>query len=161
MTLIVFVIIVRLRPVAKAPGFIPRLFALAGTCMPSFMTLLPRNPDSLPINVASLLLVALGFGLAVYAFTHLNRSASIMAEARRLVTSGPYRLVRHPVYLFEEIGIIGLALPYASIWAVLWLVVHMGFQLQRMKNEERVLSSAFPEYDDYARGTRRLIPGLY
>jgi len=161
LTLIVFVIIVRLRPVAKAPGLIPRVFALAGTCMPSFMTLLPRNPDSLPINVASLLLVALGFGLAVYGFTHLNRSASIMAEARRLVTSGPYRLVRHPVYLFEEIGIIGLALPYASIWAVLWLVLHMAFQLQRMKNEEAVLSGAFPEYDDYARVTRRLIPGLY
>ncbi|HUL06349.1 MAG TPA: isoprenylcysteine carboxylmethyltransferase family protein [Candidatus Acidoferrum sp.] len=161
LTLIVFVIIVRLRPVAKAPGLVPRVFALAGTCMPSFMTLLPRNPDSLAINVASLLLVAVGFGLAVYGFMHLNRSASIMAEARRLVTSGPYRLVRHPVYLFEEIGIIGLALPYVSIWAVLWLVLHMACQIQRMNNEERVLRGAFPEYDDFARRTKRLIPGLY
>src|SRR5262249_30711345 len=40
LTLIVFVIIVRLRPVAKSSGIVPRLFALAGTCMPSFMTLL-------------------------------------------------------------------------------------------------------------------------
>jgi protein-S-isoprenylcysteine O-methyltransferase Ste14 len=43
----------------------------------------------------------------------------------------------------------------------LWLLVHVGCQLQRMKNEERVLSGAFPEYDDYARRTARVIPGLY
>jgi protein-S-isoprenylcysteine O-methyltransferase Ste14 len=161
LSLIVLVIIVRLRPVAKASGVLPRLFALAGTCMPSFMTLLPRNPDSVPVNIASLALLAIGSALAVYAFSYLNRSASIMPEARRLVTGGPYRLLRHPVYLFEEIGVIGLALPYASVWAILWLVVHLGFQFQRMKNEERVLRGAFPEYDDYARHTARLIPGLY
>ncbi len=161
LSLIVFVIIVRLRPVAKSSGVAPRLVALAGTCMPSFMTLLPRNPDSLPVNIASLLLIAIGFGLAVYAFSHLNRSVSIMPEARRLVTGGPYRFLRHPVYLFEEIGVIGLALPFASLWALPWLLIHLGFQLQRMKNEERVLSGAFPEYEDYARRTARVIPGLY
>jgi protein-S-isoprenylcysteine O-methyltransferase Ste14 len=161
LSLIVVVIIVRLRPVAKSAGLVPRIFAVAGTCMPSSMILLPRNPDSLAINIAALLLVAIGFGFAVYGFMHLNRSASIMPEARRLVTSGPYRLVRHPVYLFEEIGIIGLALPYFSIWAVLWLVLHMACQIQRMNNEERVLRGAFPEYDDFARRTKRLIPGLY
>jgi len=161
LTLIAFVIIVRLRPVAKSAGIAPRLVALVGTCMPSFMTLLPRHPDSLAVNIASLLLIAIGFALAVYAFSHLNRSASIMPEARRLVTGGPYRWLRHPVYLFEEIGVIGLALPFASIWALLWLLVHAACQLQRMKNEERVLRGAFREYDDYARRTARVIPGLY
>jgi protein-S-isoprenylcysteine O-methyltransferase Ste14 len=159
LTLIVFVIIVRLRPVAKSAGIAPRVIALVGTCMPSFMTLLPRNPDSLAVNTASLLLIAIA--LAVYAFSYLNRSASIMPEARRLVTGGPYRWLRHPVYLFEEIGVIGLALPFASGWAVLWLLVHLACQLQRMQNEERVLRGAFPEYDDYARRTARVIPGLY
>ncbi len=161
LTLIVFVIIVRLRRVAKSSGIVPRLFALAGTCMPSFMTLLPRNSDSLVVNIASLLLIAIGFGLAVYAFSHLNRSTSIMPEARRLVTGGPYRFLRHPVYLFEEIGVIGLALPFASVWALLWLLLHAAFQFQRMKNEERVLSGAFPEYDAYTRRTARVVPGLY
>lgn len=161
LSLIAFVILVRLRPVAKSSGLIPRLFALAGTCMPSFITLLPRNPDSLAVNIAACVLIAIGFGLAVYAFSYLNRSASIMPEARRLVTGGPYRLLRHPVYLFEEIGVIGLALPFASVWAVLWLLLHICCQFQRMKNEERVLRGAFPEYEDYARRTVRVIPGLY
>src|SRR5262245_12514945 len=161
LTLIAFVIIARLRPVSKSSGVAPRLIALAGTCMPTFMTLLPRNPDSSAVNIASFLLVAVGFGLAVYAFSHLNRSASIMPEARRLVTAGPYRFLRHPVYLFEEIGVIGLALPYASAWVLLWLLLHIGCQLQRMNNEERVLRGTFAEYDDYAGRTARLIPGLY
>ncbi|MGH6959379.1 MAG: hypothetical protein ACREE7_02740, partial [Dongiaceae bacterium] len=73
LSLIVFIIIVRLRPVAKSSGIAPRLVALAGTCLPSFMTLLPRNPDSLAVNIASLTLIAIGFALAVYAFSHLNR----------------------------------------------------------------------------------------
>ena len=62
---------------------------------------------------------------------------------------------------FEEIGVIGLALPFASVWALLWLLLHAACQFQRMKNEERVLSGAFPEYEDYARRTARVIPGLY
>jgi protein-S-isoprenylcysteine O-methyltransferase Ste14 len=161
LTLIAFVIIVRLRPVAKSSGIAPRLIALAGTCMPTFMTLFPRNPDSLAVNLVSLTLIAIGFALAVYAFSYLNRSASIMPEARCLVTGGPYRWLRHPVYLFEEIGIIGLALPFASIWVLLWLMVHFGLQFQRMRNEERVLRGAFSDYDDYASCTARLIPGLY
>jgi protein-S-isoprenylcysteine O-methyltransferase Ste14 len=161
LSLIVFIIIVRLPPVAKSSGIVPRLVALAGTCMPSFMTLFPRNPESLAVNIASLTLIAIGFGLAVYGFSYLNRSASIMPEARRLVTGGPYRFLRHPVYVFEEIGVVGLVLPFASIWAILWLLLHAAFQFQRMKNEERVLSGAFPEYDAYARRTARVIPGLY
>jgi protein-S-isoprenylcysteine O-methyltransferase Ste14 len=161
LSLIVFVIVVRLRPVAKTTGLAPRVFALAGTCMPSFMVLLPRNPDDLAVNIASLLLIAIGFGLAVYAFSYLNRSASIMPEARRLVTGGPYRLLRHPVYLFEEIGVVGLALPFASVWALLWLLLHLACQFQRMKAEEQVLRGAFPDYDGYAGRTARLLPGLY
>ena len=58
-------------------------------------------------------------------------------------------------------GIIGLALPFASIWVLLWLMVHFGLQFQRMRNEERVLRGAFSDYDDYASRTARLIPGLY
>jgi protein-S-isoprenylcysteine O-methyltransferase Ste14 len=162
LSLVVFVVIVRLRPLAKAEGLGPRLVALLGTCMPSFMVaLLPRNPESLPVNTAAFVLVALGSALAVHAFSHLNRAASIMPEARRLVTSGPYRVLRHPVYVFEEIAIVGLLLPYASPWAALMLAAHIACQVLRLRNEERVLRRAFPEYEGYAARTARLVPGLY
>lgn len=155
------VVLFRLPPLAKSSGARPRLIALAGTGSPALLTLLPRNPDSLEVNIASSLLVALGFGLTGYCLAHLDRATSIMPEARRLVTSGPYRLVRHPMYLCEQIGLFGVALPYLSPWLTPLLAVQMALQLQRMRHEERVLGTSFPAYADYARRTRRVLPGLY
>jgi protein-S-isoprenylcysteine O-methyltransferase Ste14 len=97
----------------------------------------------------------------VLALAWLGRSFSIMAEARRLVTHGPYALVRHPLYAAEVIGALGLFLQYASPWTALLMVVSMGIQLQRMRNEEQVLGATFSEYAAYAARTRRLIPGVY
>jgi protein-S-isoprenylcysteine O-methyltransferase Ste14 len=51
-----------------------------------------------------------GNALAVLVLVQLGRSFSIMAEARRLVTSGVYRWVRHPLYLAEELAVIGIVL---------------------------------------------------
>jgi protein-S-isoprenylcysteine O-methyltransferase Ste14 len=69
--------------------------------------------------------------------------------------------VRHPLYLAEEIAIIGLFIQFASVWTALLLTVQIAFQLRRMHNEELVLAANFPEYDAYRRNTARLVPGVY
>jgi protein-S-isoprenylcysteine O-methyltransferase Ste14 len=84
-----------------------------------------------------------------------------MAETRQLVTSGPYRFVRHPLYLTEEIATIGVFMQFASAWTALIFAVQIAFQLRRMHNEELVLSARFPEYVAYRQHTARLIPGIY
>ena len=84
-----------------------------------------------------------------------------MAETRQLVTAGPYRLVRHPLYLAEQIAIIGVFIQYASVWTALLLAMQIAFQLRRMHNEELVLTASFPEYSAYRQTTARLIPGVY
>ena len=91
----------------------------------------------------------------------LGRAFSIMPEARRLVTHGPYRLIRHPLYLCEEIAVIGIFIQVVSPLAAALLILHAGFQFQRMLNEEKVLSATFPDYEDYARQTPRLIPARW
>jgi protein-S-isoprenylcysteine O-methyltransferase Ste14 len=91
----------------------------------------------------------------------LGRSFSIMAEARRLVTDGPYAIVRHPLYLAEQIAILGAFIQFASPWAVVIVVVQFGCQVQRMRNEESVLLLSFPDYAAYKERTARLIPGLW
>jgi protein-S-isoprenylcysteine O-methyltransferase Ste14 len=154
-------VLVRLRPRSKAPGLQPRLCALAGSFLLLGVALFPRHDLSIGLNLLSAGLIFLGHALAVCALAWLGRSFSIMAEARRLVTEGPYGLVRHPLYAAEVIGAIGLFLQYASPWTALLMVVSLGFQLQRMRNEERVLGATFPEYAAYAARTRRLIPGVY
>jgi protein-S-isoprenylcysteine O-methyltransferase Ste14 len=84
-----------------------------------------------------------------------------MAEARQLVTSGVYRWVRHPLYLAEELAVVGIVLQFLSPWTGLLLAVQIAFQLRRMRNEERVLSETFPQYTDYRARTAMLLPGLY
>jgi len=84
-----------------------------------------------------------------------------MAEARKLVTDGPYARIRHPLYLGEAISIVGLMLQYLSPVAVAIVGVQLSFQLLRMKNEELILTRIYPEYDAYKSRTARLLPGVY
>jgi protein-S-isoprenylcysteine O-methyltransferase Ste14 len=153
--------LIRMRPVGKAEGLQPRLSALAGTFLLLSMALFPRHDLSIALDLTCALLIFLGHILAVYALAWLGRSFSIMAEARRLVTDGPYALVRHPLYIAEAIAAIGLFVQYASLWTGLLVLCHFAFQLQRMGNEERILAATFPQYGAYATRTRRLIPGVY
>jgi protein-S-isoprenylcysteine O-methyltransferase Ste14 len=115
-----------------------------------------------PIAAAvSTLLTLAGNALAIVVLTQLRGSFSIMAEARQLVTTGVYRVVRHPLYLAEEIALIGVVMQYLSLWTALLLAAQIAFQLRRMHNEEIILGETFPEYAAYKATTARLIPGIY
>ena len=154
-------VILRSRPSDKAAGLEPRISALVGTFLIYGITLFPRHELPPAAEVVSTLLTMVGTIAAIVALWRLGRSFSIMAESRQLVTSGPYRFVRHPLYVAEEIAMIGLFIQFASIWTTLILVAQIAFQLRRMQNEEVVLSTAFPEYNTYRQSTARLIPGVY
>lgn len=161
-TLIAWLTLVRTRPLAQAAGLQPRLTALAGCYLLYGLALLPQNAQiGVALHAVSASLLLLGNGLAVFILTRLGRSFSIMAEARRLVTDGPYRLVRHPLYLAEQIAIVGAFIQFASLWAALLVLAQFGFQLLRMRNEEAVLARSFPDYAAYAQRTARLVPGLW
>jgi protein-S-isoprenylcysteine O-methyltransferase Ste14 len=161
MLLLAAAVILRTRPSAKASGLEPRISALVGTFLIFGIALFPRHDLSLSAEVISTLLIMIGNVGAVIALARLGRSFSVMAEIRRLVTSGPYRFVRHPLYLAEEIATIGMTMQFISAWTALLLVLHIAFQLRRMHNEETILTASFPEYIAYRRNTARLIPGVY
>ena len=153
--------ILRRQPLGKASGFYPRFAAVAGTFMSLAIVMLPARELSTPLYVVSTLLIVGGIGFALYAVIELGRSLSMLPEARRLVTNGPYSVIRHPLYLGEAIALVGITLQYLSPWALALLLLQCIFQLERMKNEELVLSRVFPEYRDYAAHTVRLLPGVY
>ena len=151
----------RRRPIAKSRGWRPRLVALLGATLTVAMVLLDRTPGSIAINAASAVLILAGNYISIVAVLSLGRSLSIMPEARRLVTTGPYSLVRHPLYLAEEIAILGVWLQFMSWPATAILVGHFVIQLWRLGYEEEVLGASFPDYAAYAARTARLIPGIY
>ncbi|HEY2451821.1 MAG TPA: isoprenylcysteine carboxylmethyltransferase family protein [Scandinavium sp.] len=154
-------VILRTRPSGKATGAEPRISALAGSFMLYIIVLFPRHELPLSLEMVSTAVTLIGTVGSVIALAQLGRSFSIMAETRQLVTSGPYRFVRHPLYLTEEIATIGVFMQFASAWTALLVVLQLGFQLRRMQNEEAVLTVSFPEYGEYRQTTARLIPGIY
>lgn len=153
--------VLRRQPLGKASGFYPRFAAVAGTFLSLAIVVLPARELSVQLHVASTLLIVGGIVFALYAVLELGRSLSMLPEARRLVTNGPYSVIRHPLYLGEAVALVGVTLQYLSPWALALLALQCIFQLERMKNEELVLSRAFPDYRDYAARTARLVPGLY
>jgi protein-S-isoprenylcysteine O-methyltransferase Ste14 len=154
-------VLLRTRPSGKASGLEPRISALAGSFVMYGMVLFPRHDLSLSGEIVSTLLTMVGSIGAVIALSQLGRSFSIMAESRQLVTTGPYRVVRHPLYAAELIATVGVFMQFASVYTVLLLAAQIAFQLRRMHNEELVLTIRFPEYAAYSQTTARLIPGIY
>jgi protein-S-isoprenylcysteine O-methyltransferase Ste14 len=160
-TVIVGLLIFRLPPRSGARGFLPRAAALLGTYLSVGIAML--HPAHLPVSMLALstALILGGTAFAINALLHLGRSFSLVAEARKLVTSGPYSMVRHPLYLGEEVAIFGMAIQFFSPLAGLLLALQIACQIYRMGREEDVLTQAFPDYRDYKARTFRVVPGLY
>lgn len=161
LALTVVLFLVRAQAIRKASGLWPRVAAVGGAFLMTTATLFPRFDGGVVLSTAATALVLVGTCLSVVSLYALGRSFSIMAEARRLVTTGPYRVVRHPLYASEQIAIVGLALQFLSLPVIGILALQIGFQLWRMRNEEAVLGAAFPEYERYKATTARVIPGVY
>ncbi len=154
-------VVIRSRPTAKARELEPRISAFSGTFLIYAIPLFPRRELSVTVEMVSTVSILVGSLAAVVALLQLRRSFSMMAEARRLVTSGPYRYVRHPLYLADEVAVFGILIQFFSIWTTIIFAVQMAFQLRRMHNEEAVLGEFLPEYAAYQNRTPRLIPGIY
>jgi protein-S-isoprenylcysteine O-methyltransferase Ste14 len=154
--------IIRLKPINKFAGFVPAAVAIIGCYLVSGLLFLPPRLD-LPMaaKLSALGLIIGGNLFTAYALRWLGRSFSILPEGRRLVTTGPYRAIRNPVYLGEAIATLGVMINFLSLWAVLIVAAQFALQLARIRYEERVLAETFPEYAAYARRTARLIPGLF
>jgi protein-S-isoprenylcysteine O-methyltransferase Ste14 len=163
----VLLYLTRPRPKAQDGRLLVRLTAFGGTTVQLLVgTLLGSGPL---LFTPPRMLSDAGVGVAVIAVTGavwslgtLRRSLSVIPEARRLVTKGPYRLVRHPLYLFEILAAMAVLLGAPGAIATATFVVLVALQMARARLEEGLLSSAFEEYAPYAARTRyRLIPRLW
>ena len=93
-------------------------------------------------------LMTLFTAFTIWGMVTLRRAFSVTVEARTLVTGGPYRFIRHPIYAGETLtGAMVVILRLSPLNASL-LVLFVVLQLFRSRLEERKLSRNFPEYRD-------------
>jgi protein-S-isoprenylcysteine O-methyltransferase Ste14 len=158
-----FAVLVNIRPAPLRRGRSVVGVAAALIAQLAFLLigLVAGSSGSGALLVAGDLMLGAGLLFAIASVAFLGRCFGVLPDVRGLVTRGPYRLVRHPLYLGELTAALGIVVG-ARRWApalAAWLVC-LGLQLVRTKYEERSLRAEFPEYAPYAARTKRLIPGL-
>ena len=165
LTFFVFLLVIyviRGRAVGKNHSPLAVFFAMLGTFILYALWLAPApRTNNLLVLAASDILLSFGMIWALYSVSYLRHRFSIIPEARGLVTSGPYEIVRHPVYLGEITSALGLILPSFFSFHLVVFVVFVFAQIMRTRYEEGVLRQSFREYPAYASRTHRLIPFVF
>jgi len=116
-------------------------------------------------DVPALVVTLFGMAVGIRAITAIGaRRVSVMphvVERTQLVTRGPYRLIRHPMYTAMMLFCGGFAfVPFAWWKLIVWLVL-LTVLIAKSRIEERQLRDRFTEYAAYANRTRRFIPFLW
>jgi protein-S-isoprenylcysteine O-methyltransferase Ste14 len=116
---------------------------------------------------------ALGAALVVVAFwgcasvlrANSFAAATVRVQGERgqtVVSTGPYAVVRHPMYAYALLLMAGAPLLLGSLWGLAGLVVFLPLLAARALGEEAVLAEGLPGYRDYASRVRsRLLPGIW
>lgn len=147
------------KPRGRTESIGERLIALLGAFI-IMLTPLVDNPvtGNAAILAAAIALNLLGGLGTIWALSHLRRHFSIIPEARGVVRTGPYAIVRHPMYASEIVWCLGLILPVFSIGVLLIYTLMVVFLDLRARFEEKLLAAHFPEYGDYRKTTWRILP---
>lgn len=117
-----------------------------------------RETDSLPFLALGTVCVLIGMFVTLFGLSHLGRHFGVVPDVRGLVTSGPYRYVRHPLYFGESLMAVGIFLSILSPLSALFCVLAIAAQYGRARFEEQALTSVFPHYREYAASTPMLLP---
>lgn len=123
-------------------------------------------------GLIGLALVVIGGYLRLKARLQLRKKAGFenlvstsqlqIVEGQQLVKDGLYKHIRHPLYLGEILRNSGIVSIFSSGYGILLVMIGTVFLLLRIKLEEEMLVEAFgPDYEDYKRKTKRLIPYIY
>ncbi len=165
------------------------LLLLVAECLTVVLVLVARSPKEVAVNVKTCALTiaatfyflvvdlvdgvelvpgwlsqsvqCLGITWQIGAKLYLGNRFGLLPANRGIVDSGPYRIVRHPIYFGYLIGHVGFLLSAFSLRNVLVFTLLYGLQIARLLEEEKVLSRS-DEYRQYRAQVRyRLVPGVF
>jgi protein-S-isoprenylcysteine O-methyltransferase Ste14 len=144
-----FAFIIRSNPVARSQGIREIIVPLTGSILPFGLLLSHPSPwiaGNRDLLTAVVIWMTLSTGFTVWGMWTLRHSFSITVEARELVSTGPYRWVRHPIYTGEILSAFSVAFLRFSWFNIFILAVFVIIQLSRSYWEESKLKKVFPDY---------------
>jgi protein-S-isoprenylcysteine O-methyltransferase Ste14 len=122
-------------------------------------------PSTDPVRAGiGLALFALGLGFAIWARVHIGRNWGTPMSRKdepELVTSGPYRRVRHPIYSGILCAGVGTGIALGWVWLIPAALAGVYF-IYSATVEERYMTEQFPDtYPAYRRSTKMLVPFIF
>ncbi len=144
------------------------LWVLVQAALLVLFVFMPPDAASWPyasaFGVAGWVCVALGLLLLSWSALNLGRSLTPFprpTDNGELITSGAYRIVRHPIYLGVLLGCLGFALVANSSARLGLTLVLFAFFDMKARREERWLIERYPNYRRYQKHVKKMIPWLY
>ena len=129
-----------------------------------FLDILPISDQPTTLRIVGLIIFFTGLAISVTGRIQLSNNwvdledFQVLPE-QKLVKSGIYRYIRHPIYSGDTLLVIGLELALNS-WLVIGALCLIPIVYKQALDEEAVLSQAFPDYEDYKMETKMFVPYL-
>jgi protein-S-isoprenylcysteine O-methyltransferase Ste14 len=150
----------RLRASALSGNPIDWLLGTAGASLPLLASLRGAESAVVPLQLCAGIMLA-GLCIEISAKLALGRRFGIVAANRGIEIAGPYRFVRHPMYVGYTIVQVGFLMAFPSMWNAVLYSTELLIQLARLLREERLLKQD-PGYREYAsRVPYRLVPMIF
>jgi protein-S-isoprenylcysteine O-methyltransferase Ste14 len=130
-----------------------------------FILLLLLNASVKSMPALAYVFIILSIILIFWAFAAMQKSKlRILPDPSAdavLITSGPYRFIRHPMYTAILLGCSGLLLTHFSFLSLAFIIALVIVLIIKLLWEEKMLSQKFDDYKKYMKGTTRLFPFIF
>lgn len=152
------------RPAQKLIMLFTSIGFVALLVVPAFDHRFGWSSVPLAVVVAGDVLVAVGFSLifTVYRENTFTSATIELAENQTVISTGPYGIVRHPMYASASLYIFGTPLALGSFWGLVPVAATVPFLIWRIFDEERFLAENLRGYSEYRKRVRhRLVPHVW
>jgi len=141
-------------------------FVLIGLILVSayYESITIRRVSILAVEVLSFCFIVTGTGgliISIFTFGQKITPFPELGSKARLVRAGIYSVIRHPMYFFTTVFMIGYTIFFNAYYTLILCVLLVWFFDYKIRKEERYLMERFPEYAGYSKATRKLVPFIY
>lgn len=119
-------------------------------------------PPAISVIGAALVVLGLFMNLLIFRANSYVAATVETMEGQKVISTGPYGLVRHPMYASVLVMLLGVPIALGSWWGLLFIAVQSPILMWRILDEESLLNKDLPGYVEYTRKVRyRLVPYLW